>query len=188
MQELSPLRHECAKRIRGNPERLEELRSSGLRQAPSSLWDERTAGGGSTYMVRGKLRPLMDQSLSQALGCFCFCLVSILRGAFYSWEVITPTTGASPGLTRVAYLRPHQMSLSTLAWGGCRGREFPRTGAANILAIQSRVKQILFLEGEVIGHTRAVEKVSQRFIGLGAESTIPAPRLLLARHVLGFHV
>jgi hypothetical protein len=44
------------------------------------------------------------------------------------------------------------MSLSILAWGGCRGREFPRTGAANILAIHSRVKQVCFIEGEVIGH------------------------------------
>jgi len=157
-----------------------DLKSCGLRQALLRPF--------GTNVQPGAAVPTWIKSLSQALGCFCFCLVSILRGAFYSWEVITPTTGASPGLTRVAYLRPHQMSLSTLAWGGCRGREFPRTGAANILAIQSRVKQIRFLEGEVIGHTRAVEKVSQRFIGLGAESTIPAPRLLLERHVLGFHV
>jgi hypothetical protein len=33
-----------------------------------------------------------------------------------------------------------------------------------MLAIQSRVEQMGFIEDEVIGHTQAVEKVSQKFM------------------------
>ncbi len=93
-----------------------------------------------------------------------FLLALNLRRAFYSLEVITPTTSASPGLTGVAYLRPRQMSLSTLAWGGCRGREFPRTRAANISAIHSRVKQDVFSEASslITRERYAVEKYGHR--------------------------
>jgi hypothetical protein len=134
----------------------------------SAAWNQKLCSTASlkSWFSRTHLKPRPFKAKSvQALNSFAATsLLSGVRGATYSWEVITPTTGASPGLTRVAYLRPHPMSLSTLAWGGCRGREFPRTGAANISAIQSRVKQKRCMEGEVIGHRRAVEKVSQRFM------------------------
>jgi hypothetical protein len=47
--------------------------------------------------------------------------------------VITPTTGAGPELFGVAYLSALAFgcpSCPSLAWGGCGGREFPRTSAA----------------------------------------------------------
>jgi hypothetical protein len=96
--------------------------------------------------------------------------IPLFRGAFYSWEVITPTTSVSPGLSRVAYLCPHQMSLSTLASGGCRGYEFPRTRAANISAIQSRVKQ------DVLPKARSL--VTRGEICCGKKCGDPRPRLV----------
>src|SRR5579871_896286 len=78
--------------------------------------------------------------------------------------VITPATGASPELNGVAVLKRPAFgcpNCPSLAWGGCGGREFPRTCAApHPVPTLARISRVKF-SVKVIRHIRKIKSVEK---------------------------
>ena len=68
------------------------------------------------------------------LAFFLYIQSSFAEAALKTLGVITPTTGVKLRATRGSNLKSALSRVSlcaSLTWGGCGGREFPRTGTAS---------------------------------------------------------